>query len=56
MLPSDLPATEQDPIRVELSAIRAEMLAQCGGDMDGLFRAIKTFKESSPGAGSPSFR
>jgi hypothetical protein len=29
----------------ELRAIRAEMLEECGGDIDGLFRAIKACEE-----------
>jgi hypothetical protein len=31
----------EDPIMSELRQIRAEMLAECGGDMDALFHMIK---------------
>jgi hypothetical protein len=31
----------EDEIMAELRQIRREMLAEVGGDMDGLFRAIK---------------
>lgn len=34
-----------DAILGALRAIRAEMLEECGGDMDGLFRAIKACEE-----------
>ena len=32
---------EDDEIMAELRMIREEMLRECGGDIDGLFRAIK---------------
>lgn len=32
---------EEDEIMAELRMIREEMLRECGGDLEGLFRAIK---------------
>lgn len=35
----------ENEIMAELRQIREEMLAECGGDMEGLFRLIKAVEE-----------
>ena len=36
---------DDDPIMAELRQIRAEMLEECGGDMDAMFRMLKEKEE-----------